>query len=421
MLKTIQAIRIVYTGVSLGGHTDLGIYPGTGSTIIRLSEDVIPHGPGSVDQYQAGFISKGGIGAIAESADLRRGGDMASLAGIDVTLRNADRLFLTLKSGGVTLQGCPVELHEFEWNATAPGTPSESGGTMTNTTIFTGIVDDVQWDALGLVLKLKNSRYRRNAMVGTIIDNGNYTDVSQIIADIQAGNQRGNYPYADSAQNGQIVPCTFGAFPFNGTVGTEDESSLAPAKMIRTAKLSYPFTVNGSKKITISSADYYATLFSKPGDQTQYRWIVLAPASTTANFDCGDIYAFPVTGNTGTVTTPVRTETYQVLFTPGAGWWEVSHNYGAAGSWGNLSTGNYATSNLTAIAGTYMQTIEGTGSDQSRLITSATPNNSSSINVVLTEPFYTAINVSTSPYTWAQFMNITMEYTADAWPGAGWL
>jgi hypothetical protein len=271
--KTIHAIRI-YCTASMTPDAALGIYAPyaapTGSLIateIRLSEDVLS-GLASEYAYTAGLIAQKGIGGLSQSADLRRGGDMAAYEGMQVSLVNAEQLFLQLKAGGVNLQGCRIELHEFT------GTAANSASAA-DTVLFTGICDDLSWTSTGLTLKCKSSRLRRNAPLYTVIDNGDYADVQQALQDLQNNVAKGNYPFALDDDNGKIVPITFGSLP--------------KAKMVRTADAVIPFIINGSTAITISGTAYYVTNFSLPTDATQYRYRVAASAILT-----GDAQAFPV-------------------------------------------------------------------------------------------------------------------------------
>jgi hypothetical protein len=286
-IKTINAIRIIWTAPA--GWTDPGTYPNgawnTTATVggvttttgleIRLSED-------DISNY-ATLIAQKGIQQLSGSADGRRGADKGNYDGLDVAMVNAESLMQGLTAIGVNLQGCPVELHEF----------SGPVGSYGDTVIFTGICDDVAWSATGLTLKCKNSRLRRNAAAWTMIENGDYTDVSKLIQDVEAGTLQVTYPYALDDDTGKIVPLTFGSMSFDGTVGV-------PAKMVRTAGVVAPLVVNGGGantgglttvlSYTDSSGNPKAMSAAPSAGDIQYRYVYgAAPVFA-------DMQDFPVYG-----------------------------------------------------------------------------------------------------------------------------
>jgi hypothetical protein len=241
--KTIQALQILWTGTPTGDLPS-GAYAATwtvdgtgyGGVAIRFSEDVLAGVTwggvtltDSPDPSCAPLIAQKGIAALGASYDGRRGGDMAAYEGVNVALVNAEQLLLNLSACGISLQGCPVQLTEYS------GTP----GAYVATTLFTGIADDLTWSATGLTVKCKNSRLRRNAAMFTLIDNGDFATVADLVAAVTENEVTCNYPYATDDENGKAVPITFGSLPFDGN------PPGAPAKMLRTANAIIAFGYSG--------------------------------------------------------------------------------------------------------------------------------------------------------------------------------
>jgi hypothetical protein len=255
---------------------------------IRLSEDALFGASWNAPPLTSDFsltgsptipyavlIAQKGISQRSAKSNLKRSADMAAYDGVNINLVNVGDgstvLFRGLQACGINLQGCPFQIHEFTGGA------GISGGAWTDTIIETGIVDDLTWSATGLKLKCKNSRLRRNAPMFTVINNGQYDTVADLIADINANNVTCNFPYANDEEDGKVVPMSFG--------------SLQYAKMIRTADMVLPFVVNGS--ILDSITNSYITLFSDPtvpcsSDNPWYRYRIPNGAITN------DLQVFPI-------------------------------------------------------------------------------------------------------------------------------
>jgi hypothetical protein len=161
---------------------------------LRWSENTLA---GTAETWTSGIIAKNGISSIKQSADFARGGAPVQYDGLTVQARNTDQLVLRLKELGIRLTGLSAEVVEFI------GTESDSDSSE-RTVIFSGDIEDPTWDETILEIPIKNNRYKRRAVLGTVINNDPVT---------------GNYPDADDNMNGKIVPLTFGTFyPATSTV-----------------------------------------------------------------------------------------------------------------------------------------------------------------------------------------------------------
>jgi hypothetical protein len=359
--KTIQAVQILWTGTPTGTlPVGTGAYPiPTTGTItgvaIRLSEDDITGAVwGAVSggtSFVSNLIAQKGIANVTASADLRRGGDMASYEGVDIALVNAEQLFLALKACGINLQGCPMQLWEFTGQA----------GSLAGAQIFTGICDDVSWTATGLTVKCKNSRMRRNAAMFTQINNGQYETVADLVSAVNNNETTCNYPYANDDEDGKMVPISFGA--------------LLYAKMVRTADMVIPLTMNGGgasgSLATIlsymdASGNAKALSESPAVGDIQYRYLYSSAP------DFGDIEDFPLCGP-NVVPLNGQTTAYYIKIGDAltySGIWQkrtcaTAGVWPAGGGWISWGASGFTTApaapfnQLTVFSGQYLMVVDG--------------------------------------------------------------
>jgi hypothetical protein len=396
---------------------------------IRLSEDDLTGstiGGSAAPAYTSNLIAQKGIANTSASADLRRGGDMASYEGVNIALVNAEQLFLALQGCGINLQGCPMQLWEFAGQA----------GALAGAQIFTGICDDVSWTATGLTVKCKNSRMRRNAPMFTQINNGQYSSVADLVTAVNNNEVTCNYPYANDDDDGKMVPCTFGALDY--------------AKMIRTADMVIPTVINGG-----GASGSLATVLSLPTDTTQYRYVY--PSAP----DFGDLTDAPIYGpppQSGIMTiggviyyaNQVPIYWLKIGDSTQGGKWQKSTDSGE--TWADYTTSGAIA--LTALAGQYITCIDGTGKGSGRLIAAAyfdpsgtvwhtgyptghggsadtalimivlastnffTDDSGNAVQLIVADP--EADPVANTNDSWCQIQAAYQGYAADEWPLEGW-
>lgn len=112
-----------------------------------------------------GMLAENPIDGIEEGGDTTQGGCPVQYEGLSVTVCNTEKLLLLLNNIGVNLNNLPVEIYRHIPNY-GFGPPIEK------TVIFTGICEEITWNETDLVIKCKNTRYKRNASHATVLDNG---------------------------------------------------------------------------------------------------------------------------------------------------------------------------------------------------------------------------------------------------------
>jgi hypothetical protein len=205
-----QAIKIKISPAVSGLTTqaDLGVYVNDDdSQEIRWSETILV-GTDSTS-WTSGIIAPSGIGDITKSLDTRQGGAPEEYSGLTVAVLNNNQLIKKLKDLDISINGLRAVLHEFE------GTEADSDAT-SQKILFTGVcaIETAStWDEKLWQIEIKNSKFQRNAFLGTIINNDAIN---------------GNYPNATDDAIGKIVPISFGKFQVLN-------SSPIPAKFLRVA------------------------------------------------------------------------------------------------------------------------------------------------------------------------------------------
>jgi hypothetical protein len=226
--KTIQAIKIKILPVISGlvTHDDIGLYVSESVQELRWIESAYT---GLVDTWKNGILAQNGIGDIEKKLDTRSGGSPEQYSGLNVIVLNNNQLILRLKELGICLNGLTAELHEFI------GTDADNDSSA-HTVQYTGICEyesGSSWNENIWAIQIKNSRYQRNAFLGTLINNDP---------------TNGNFKNASDNVNGKILPITIGSFKKIG-------ESANPAKFIRTE----------DKEIPIGNTDIIADMI--PADQ----------------------------------------------------------------------------------------------------------------------------------------------------------
>jgi hypothetical protein len=165
-ILTIHAVEIKLDTVVAQDET-IGLYTVSGVSFLRWSEAPLS---GVAETWCSDILLKNGIGDIAASGSLERGGNVADYSGLSVSVANAEKLFAALVALGVNLIGLPATITRFE------GTAADSDS-VARTIDFTGIVEDISWDETTLTINLKNSRYKRNVNLSTTNEEGITTPV----------------------------------------------------------------------------------------------------------------------------------------------------------------------------------------------------------------------------------------------------
>lgn len=185
----IQAIKIKLDK-TLATQEDIGLY----SVVSENSELRWSEAPliGAPETWNHEILAEKGIGAIAESVDIRTGGNSVNVNDFTFTCKGSNQLLLRMRSLGIHPTGLTVELHEFVGLLTDCDSVSHE-------VMFTGIIEDYSYNQFETIFTAKSSfAYKRNKNLGTIITAENYPDAPEGII-------------------GQIVPITFGySDPDNG-------------------------------------------------------------------------------------------------------------------------------------------------------------------------------------------------------------
>lgn len=198
-------------------HSEIGVYQNDDDTQeIRWCEAPLT---GTTQAWKSGIIQQ--MGDIEKRLDISNGGNIEDYSGLTAVVSNNGQLSLKLKELGLTLNGLPAEIWEFV------GTNSDADS-ITPVLRYTGVVCNersTEWDENYFSIEIKNGRYRRNAFLGTYINNDSVN---------------GNFPNATDDVNGKIVPLTMGKFQIIDGVPN-------PAKFIRTAGKQTVFTNSMNK------------------------------------------------------------------------------------------------------------------------------------------------------------------------------
>lgn len=356
---------------------------------LRWSEEALTLAAGE-DAWKSGLLPAGGLGDLAISADAKNGPAAADFDGFDLVANNIAPVGQLLRTAGLVLNGCPCELVEFSGDETDSKAYYQK-------TLFSGLCETPKEGETEYSIPVKCAVYGRDAKPQTVIDNGQYEDMDELLEDAAAGIVRGNYPYANEDQDGEAVPVTCG--------------EIDKAKFIRTAGQEFPLTINGST----ADGGYYHTYFSNPADATQYRYKVAA-----ADLDYGDVSLFPVVDKDSN-TYPVR---YSLKFMNAvSGAWQKSEDFGQ--TWAPHTPDG--SERLTALEGCYVQVQSGDGADTGRMIDEAKINTGSAssttnysiidltVAMIFQDTLKDSADASDPDTSWCTVDDVMREYSADEW------
>jgi hypothetical protein len=180
----IQAVEIKL-GAEYTEDATLGLYTVAGTSYLRWSEAALT---GVAESWADKIILKNGIGDIAATSDLSRGGNVAEYSGLNVIVANAESLMQSLKDLGINLIGLSATITEFV------GIIGNSDS-VSRTIFFTGIVENISWGDTDLTIALKNSLYKRET-------NLSRTNADGITTPVIFGN---HYPPATKVIDGVAV------------------------------------------------------------------------------------------------------------------------------------------------------------------------------------------------------------------------
>jgi hypothetical protein len=170
--------------------------------------------------WASGIFIKNGFGDIKQKADFSKGGNVAQAMGVSFRVRNTDQLYLRLEEFGVNLHGLRCEVVEFVGS-------TGNDDSVSSDVIFSGVVDNVEWDETAVSISTISSRIKRDGQILSVVNSS-------------------NYPNANSGDIGKVIPATFG--------------KIDNAKFVRTAKVETiiqndgGYTPSGLKAFHISSA-----------------------------------------------------------------------------------------------------------------------------------------------------------------------
>jgi hypothetical protein len=422
----------IYPTVADADHEELGLYQNLdGTQEIRWSEAPIV---GATQTWKSGILCQ--IGSLERNLNTDGGGSQEDYSGLSIVVANGNKLILRLKELGIILNGKTAELWEFE------GTDADADATSA-VTQFVGTASyeiNSTWDQRFWNIEIKNNRYRRNAFIGTIINNDPVN---------------GNYQDAEDCVNGKIVPITCGEFKI------EADGRINPAKFLRTAGKQATISNSGLKD---STGKYFT-----PEDQVSFPIVSHTWGVTTASSNHIVVDAFPsefsigdhikiysgfsdggdkeildidgeditVSGNManssgftyiellhkdGELNSPTRVYTIKMGLSY-VGSWNPLYGYADStqdfieslvGKWLKVSEGGSA--NTASMAGRY------------RKITSfflnlayADPIITVKLSSVFEENLAGLSTVNATNQAWVSFIDIPFEYRADIWPCFGFL
>jgi hypothetical protein len=287
---------------------------------------------------------------------LSRYGNKSTVQSAKVSIINTDKLNETLEGNNIKLFGRAAEIWEFRVN--------QSDDSIVPYIVKRGVCSDPVWNDTGYYLPINDPDFKRNAPLGTLIDE--------------------NYPNSTTEVRGDCVPVTFGELRPN-----ENGSDGTYAKFIRTAAKETSYinitdrVLNVSENITLEME----------GDNVE------------------GLKIFPVVGNDGNI--PPLTYKIKILI--------IGNN-----QWGWYKNDELQTTgklNLSWFADKYIHVIEGTGQGKYRAIASAQVDldvDQTLIELTVKDYFEeTLVGNSTATaidQSWVELVEIEREYSSDTWP-----
>jgi hypothetical protein len=202
----VWGVRI-YLRDSLTQDTDIGLYTASPGALSELRW--VEHAYDGTDSWgltwKPGILVRDAFSSISEGADLRKSGAAALSEEFTVTVCNTEKLVHNISSGGINLVGCRIDIVEFEFDTATLDQVSRVVGT--------GVCEQPRWTETDFTIPAREPSYKRNATMGTLIDENNGPD-------------------SDNATMGECIPLTFGELRPDELRGSSDTY----AKLIRTSK-----------------------------------------------------------------------------------------------------------------------------------------------------------------------------------------
>jgi hypothetical protein len=236
----------IYLDTEKPQDTTIGLYTAGGVSCFRWIQETTAN---TTDVWKVGILAEDGIGAIEQSADFRRGGNIAQIKGLDVKITNIVdvstiiyQVWKKLSDAKIYFAGLKMEVIEIDLDIAHAGTNA-------NETIrYTGICEaPTGWNETQLTIPVVNAYYKRKSNLATVIDPND-----------------SSYQYAEDGVKGEIIPITFGFFKgFN--IGISRDSNTGEltglpaldrkAKFVRTTKTEKIWNTGELQKIMVSGVN----------------------------------------------------------------------------------------------------------------------------------------------------------------------
>ena len=133
--------------------TDIGLYTAAGESQIRLVENTFNGSLGAAETWKSGLLKRRAFSPIVESADLKKGGNVARNDTVNCTIINTSQYWKALADAEINIIGRRAEIWEFVKNRTT--------GLTTTYTMFYGIVTDPTWTETEYVIPVRDARFKR--------------------------------------------------------------------------------------------------------------------------------------------------------------------------------------------------------------------------------------------------------------------
>ncbi len=373
----------IYLDTEKTQDTTIGLYTAGGVSWFRWIQETTTN---TTDTWKVGILSDDGIEAIEQSADFRRGGNIAQIKGLEISITNTIevstvcyQVWKKFSDAGIYFAGLKMEIIEIDLDIAHAGTNA-------NETIrFTGICESpTGWNETIFTIPIVNAYYKRKSNLATVIDPND-----------------SDYQYAEDGVKGKIIPITFGTFRGYNISPVKDsntgETTYLPAldrkaKFIRTTKTEKVWNTGELQKIMVS------------GVEQQYQF-----SSTTTCSPIG-VSAFPITYKSGHNIYRFqysRTQA-QIGFPPNGDGKVQAFLYSVIWTWtGYAALPRYQ----------YIKVVSGTGAGKYRKIVNMclVSTYSPYIEIAIESVFETDLEISGINQSWIQFIDVNYIYNSDVW------
>lgn len=170
---------IIYLQSEHAENPAIGLYTIGGASYLRWAESLIP----GMSNWADGIISDAGMPAITESGNITKGGGIAVIESMRVSVNNASKMWKILQDAGIQINNRRIEIVEYEYD----------GEAISASTIYRGVASVTEWGFVKYGISIEPAHHNRNANMATTI---NATD----------------YPHATKEILGEAVPITIGEF-----------------------------------------------------------------------------------------------------------------------------------------------------------------------------------------------------------------